>query len=167
MLYDVIMIKHCLLFAAFLLVPLVLVQAGPLFSPTWGFRLDIPEGYELSGGDGANQFSFSSPFESNLDIIIYTGRASAAAVADELEQRLSNRGRKHVFTYNGREAALLELRITQGRNTISGWALCLELEARDRNNKVFLAALAFGPDSAELQHVHLSVLEFCTVRPKS
>ncbi|MCL1815087.1 MAG: hypothetical protein FWG27_04635 [Treponema sp.] len=139
--------------------------AEPLNSPTWGFRLDLPEGYELTGGDKKNQFSFSSSFGTSLDLIAYSGKASAAALAEELEKKLSNQGKKHVFMYNGREAAVMELRFTQGRNTITGWALCLELEnpvapaGGGPNVKGHLAAMAYGPDKAELQCLHLSVLD--------
>ncbi|MDR0448718.1 MAG: hypothetical protein LBH07_08630 [Treponema sp.] len=128
--------------------------AESLYSPTWGFRLDLPEGYELSGGDKKNSFSFSSSFGSSLDLMVYTDRASVAALADDLEKRLSNQGKKHNFSYNGREAAVLELRFTQGRNTFTGWALCMGLEA-----KAYLAAIAYGPDKPELQCLHLSVLD--------
>jgi hypothetical protein len=133
--------------------------AEPLFSPTWGFRLDLPEEYELTGGDNRNQFSFASSFETHLDLAVYTNKDSAPALATELGTRLSNRGERHVFTFNGKQTALLELRFSnpQFRNaSFTGWALCIELEQEPR---AFLAVLAYGPDRPELQNLHLSVLD--------
>ena len=114
---------------------LVLILAPVLFgftellsSPTWGFRLYLPEGYELIDGDGKNAFSFASSVETSLDLIVYTDKPFAAVLAEEIETKLSSRGKRNAFTYNNREAAIMELNFTQGGNSISGWALCLELD---------------------------------------
>jgi len=160
--------KLCFICAVFCLA--LSLWAEPLYSPTWGFRLDLPEGYELTGGDKKNQFSFSSSFGAGLDLVVYTDKASPSALADELEKKLSNKGKKHVVEYNGRETAIMELRFTQGRNSFSGWALCLELETQvssgstaggrsGANTKAHLAAMAYGPDKKELESLHLSVLD--------
>ncbi|MDR2211926.1 MAG: hypothetical protein LBO65_10765 [Spirochaetaceae bacterium] len=131
--------------------------AEPLYSPSWGFRLDLPEGYELSGGDKKNQFSFGSSFNTYLDMAVYTGRESVLSLAEELEKKLSNRGTKHPFTFNGRGAVLLELRFANSRGGyFTGWALCMELA---QENRPLLAAMAYGPDREELRCLHLSVLD--------
>jgi hypothetical protein len=142
-----------------LIFPALVLGAEPLYSPSWGFRLDLPEEYELTGGDHKNQFSFESPFGSYLDLAVYTDKQSAPALAAELETKLSNRGERHVFTFNGKQAVLMELRFANPslRNTsFTGWALCIELEQEPNS---LLAAMAYGPDKAELQNLHLSVLD--------
>jgi hypothetical protein len=154
-----------------ILITALSLGAEPLYSPTWGFRIDLPEGYELTGGDKKNTFSFSSSFGTGLDLAVYTDKASATALAEDLEKKLSNRGTRKVITYNSKEAVIMELRFTQGRNAMAGWALCMELEtqvasgsggassARGRNTKAYLAALAYGPDKAEVQCLHVSALD--------
>jgi hypothetical protein len=60
----------------------------------------------------------------------------------------------------------MELNFTQGRASVTGWALFLELETQVpsatksmANEKAYLAALAYGPSRPELQSLHLSVLD--------
>jgi len=140
-------------------------QAESLNSPTWGFRLDLPEGYELTGGDNRNQFTFASSFGAFFDIAVYTNKSSTAALADEIEKKLSNKGKKRVIPYNGTDAVVMELQFASplSKNTsFSGWALCVELEnpSNDpRKAKAFLWAMAYGPPKAELQNLHLSALD--------
>ncbi|MDR2073716.1 MAG: hypothetical protein LBP60_09840 [Spirochaetaceae bacterium] len=134
-------------------------EAEPLYSPSWGFRLDLPGGYELSGGDAKNQFSFVSSFNTHFDMAIYTGRDSVLSLAEELGKKLSNRGTARSFTFNGRQAAMLELRFINprgGSGYVTGWALCMELE---QENRPLLAAIAYGPDREDLRCLHLSILD--------
>ena len=155
---------------AFALVSAAFIQAEPLYSPTWGFRLDLPEGYDLTGGDKKNSFSFKSELGTILDIVVYTDKDSVKALAEDMEKRLSNKGETHIFNYNNKETAILELNIGQGRDAMAGWVLCLELEtqiapaarasvAGGANKKAYLAALAYGPAKPELECFHLSVLD--------
>ena len=158
--------KRNILFFALVLVPALFLMAEPVYSPTWGFRLDLPEGYELIGGDKKNTFSFSSSFGTTLDIVVNTGKASAVSITEDIEKKLSNKGKIQAFTYNNREAVVMELRFIQGGITITGWALCMELETQAAssskggpNVKAHLTALAYGPEKADLQYLHLSVLD--------
>ena len=146
------------------------IQAEQLVSPTWGFRLYLPSGYEFIDGDGKNAFSFESSFGTNLDLLVYTDKASVTALAEETEQKISNRGKKNVFTYNNRETIVMELDFLRGSDAITGWALFLELDnpsasetlsssAGRENSKAYLLALAYGPPRAELQNLHISLLD--------
>jgi hypothetical protein len=98
--------------------------------------------------------------------MVYPDKASVAALAEEMEKRLSNRGKTHIFTYNNKETAVMELEIGQGRDAMTGWALCLELETQiapaargEPNRKAYMLALAYGPPKPELECFHLSVLD--------
>ncbi|MDR0599549.1 MAG: hypothetical protein LBG84_05635 [Treponema sp.] len=142
--------------------------AEPIRSPAWGFRLDLPEGYEFSGGDGRDQFSFRSSFGSILDLTVK--RASSPnpqggikTMAEELGKNLSSRGETRFFSYHGRAAALMELRFSGPRPRAggnppeyTGHALLMELEMESRP---ILVALAYGPDREELRGLHLSALD--------
>ncbi|MDR1505540.1 MAG: hypothetical protein LBI67_00385 [Treponema sp.] len=146
----------------------VLASAGanPLYSPSWRFRLDLPEGYELSGGDGQNRFSFSSHFGASVDIAVYTGKTSVEALAEELEKKLSSRGERHRYDYNGKAAVLSTVNFPdpQRRSSrLSGWAFYAELEAAGGAERPMLFAVAYGPPDNALQSLHLSVLDSIAV----
>jgi hypothetical protein len=138
------------------------VYAEPLYSPTWGFRLDLPEGYKFSDGDGKNRFSFQSGFGTFLDIAVYTGKTSAEALAEELEQKLSGRGERHVYDYNGKKAVLSQLSFPDPQkrgSRLSGWAFYVELKAPENRAVPVLFVLAYGPQDDAFQSLHLSVLD--------
>jgi len=142
------------------------LAAESLYSPTWGFRLDLPEEYELAGGDKRNSFSFASSFGTAFEIEVYTNKGSTARIAGDIEKKLNNKGKKQVINYNGTEAVIIQLQFAhpQQKNTqLTGWALCLELDGSVVNpstkDKGILLALAYGPDKPELQALHLSVLD--------
>jgi hypothetical protein len=162
------------LYALALIIPLILfavppLRGEPLYSPSWGFYLDLPEGYGLSGGDGKDRFAFQSPGGACFDLVVYApGRyPSAEGLAEDAARRIGNRGERSPFDYNGKEAALLELDFPDpgaagGRNarTMTGWGLALELEAEAGNGRPLLLALAYGPaDQGELLFFHLSALD--------
>ncbi|MDR2020799.1 MAG: hypothetical protein LBQ14_08560 [Treponema sp.] len=139
------------------------IPGEPLVSPTWGFRVDPPEGYVYVDGDGKNRFSFQSPQGASLDLAVYGGSgraenyASVRAMAEDVQKRLNNRGAAGYFTYGGREAALVSLDFAPGEAAREGWALCIELEGESRP---LLLALAYGPRGQEkLRPLHLSALD--------
>jgi hypothetical protein len=139
------------------------VRAEPLYSPTWGFRLDLPEGYELSEGDGKNQFSFHSGFGTFFDIAVYTGKTSIEALAEEVEQKLSGRGERHAYDYNGKKAVLSQISFPDPQkrgSRLSGWAFYVELQATENSAAApVLFAFAYGPQGDAFQSLHLSVLD--------
>jgi hypothetical protein len=139
-------------------------RAEPLYSPTWGFRLDLPEGYEFSDGDGKSRFSFYSGFGTFLDIVVYTGKTSVEALAEEVEQKLSGRGERHAYDYNGKKAVLSRFSFPDPQkrgSTLSGWAFYVELPEPENNAGAapMLFAFAYGPRDDAFQSLHLSVLD--------
>jgi hypothetical protein len=144
----------CRLLAVFLFFGTMKAAASPLYSPSWGFWLDLPEGYELSGGDGKDRFSFQSPQGSGFDLVVYTSYASVKELAEDTGKRLKNEGDTGYFTYRDKEACLMELRFPSGSGTIEGWGLCVEIKG------ALLLALAYGPAGrGDLQIFHLSALD--------
>jgi hypothetical protein len=157
------------MFAAVSRTPL---PAEPLVSPTWGFRVDLPECYEFSGGDGRDRFSFSTGDGAMVDIVVYPGGtyASVRALAADVQKRLGSRGETSAFVYRDKQAAVLELEFTLpggGSGAVSGWGLCTELESKDNGPPPLLTALAYGPaDNAVLKTLAVSTLDSVAPTPR-
>jgi hypothetical protein len=139
-------------------------QAEPLYSPTWGFHIDLPEGYEFSGGDGKNQFSFRSRLGTSFDIAVYTGKPSVEALAEEVERKLSGRGERNAYDYNGKKAVLSQLSFPDPQkrgSSLSGWAFYVELKTPETNAGIapVLFAFAYGSQDDTFQSLHLSALD--------
>ncbi|MDR2133818.1 MAG: hypothetical protein LBP27_01830 [Treponema sp.] len=140
-----------------LLVRTILPLYGePLFSPAWGFKIDLPEGYEYTNGNGRDRFSFESPEGAQFDLAVYSGR-SLKDLVDDTVKRLKNRGELSYFEYNGKNAALVELKFSN----LEGWALCVELENREKAaNSPLLLALSYGQaGNRNLDILHMSALD--------
>ena len=148
----------------------VSVFAAPLYSPTWGFRVDLPEGYEYSGGDRKDRFSFESAFGSQFDLIVYSGTqgraapyADVEALARDVQRRLNNKGDMDTFDYHHKKTVIMELSFLNsgagGRSVpVSGWALCMELGSP--NQGALLLAMAYGPSGRnDLEVLHFSALD--------
>jgi hypothetical protein len=146
-----------LIFILFLISQTAL-RAEPLVSPAWGFRIDLPECYEFSGGDGRNRFSFHGPEGTAVDIVVYPGGTytSIEALAEDIQKRLGSRGEMSVFIYRDKRAVVIELEFAipdtgqrpgKGGRTesFSGWGLCTELEKKDGGPPPLFTALAYGP----------------------
>jgi hypothetical protein len=135
------------------------LRAEPLVSPTWAFRIDLPEGYRYSGGDGKNRFSFQFSNGGALDLVVYPNEyASVEALAADVQRRLASRGTIGYFEYGHKPAAMLELAFSGNAGSFSGWGICLELAAADAS-KPLLCVLAYGPAGRDLESFHLSALD--------
>jgi hypothetical protein len=142
-------------------------SAEPLVSPTWGFSIDLPEGYALVGGDGNNRFSFATETGAHLDLIAYpAGRyESPDAAASNAIERLKAKAEASAFSYRGKKAILMSLTFDAGEGPVEGWGLCVELapQASSRaagRSAPTLLALAYGPaGDADLDGFHRSALD--------
>ena len=141
--------KRC--FLLLILVP-VFVFSEALYSPTWGFFIDLPEGYEYTDGDGRDRFSFSGPVGAMFDIVVYNGAyGSINQLVNDINGRLGNSGKVDYFNYNEKKAAVIELNFGGYR----GWGLCFELPSSP-----MLIALAYGPaNRGDLDLFHISALD--------
>ncbi|MDR2403054.1 MAG: hypothetical protein LBD78_03390 [Spirochaetaceae bacterium] len=159
------------------------LMAAPLKSDIWGFRIDLPEGYAFTGGDGKNRFSFSSPAGGTFDMVVYPGgtHASVDALARDVQKRLGARGDISGFVYRNKDAALLRMTFSadsgRSRKQYTGWGLCIELEAPESRGesgglstgrpggekadpaKPLLLALAYGPEAGAADDLQLSALD--------
>jgi hypothetical protein len=156
------------LFAVAFFAALNTLPAEPLASPSWGFRIDLPEDYSYVSGDGRDKFSFRTPEGASFELAVYppgrTGYPDLETLAGDVNRRLGNRGETSVFEYRDREAILLELDFSlpaQGGPgaSLSGWGLCMELEAQTAGTPMILA-LAYGDaGQGDLGILHLSALD--------
>jgi hypothetical protein len=139
--------------------------AEPLYSPAWGFRIDLPEGYTYQAGDGKSSFSFKSPEGAVFDLAIYQGRyKSVEALAKETGRRIGNTGDISYFDYHNKKAALMELNFSGN----TGWGLAVELapvtggqgSGGTGTGRPQLLALAYNPaGKTDLSILHLSGLD--------
>jgi len=143
------------IFLLILLVP-VFVFSESLYSPTWGFFLDLPEGYEYIEGDGRDRFSFKGPSDAMFDLLIYNGRfGTIRELITDINKRLGNSGEVDFFNYNEKQAAVI--RLTFDGNY--GWGFCVELD-NSANRTPMLLALAYAQqNSDELELLHISALD--------
>jgi len=134
------------------------LPAQPLYSPTWGFRLDLPPGYEYVDGNAFDRFSFEGPSNAMFDILVYNGvYPSLEDMVDDVNRRLGNTGNVSFFEYGGREAVIIELLF----GGMEGWALGLELddEGMVAGSPPLLLALAYAPIGTEnVDLLHISAL---------
>jgi hypothetical protein len=140
------------------------VFAGPLYSPTWGFFIDPPEGYVYIEGNDQDRYSFEGPNGLQCTLRVYSGvYQTMRELADDVTRRLSNRGDMDFFTYRDKSAAMIELRF----GGFTGWGLAVELEAGGGGAaRPMLLALSYGPaDAADMDIFHLSVLD--SIAPSS
>jgi hypothetical protein len=130
--------------------------AEPMYSPTWGFLLDLPEGYKFIDGDARDRFSFEGPNGAMFDIAVYNGGyPNIRDLISDVNKRIGNKGEVDFYQYNNRQAAIMKLDF----NNNEGLGLAVELDNSGRQ-KPLLLALAYGPASAkELELFHVSALD--------
>jgi len=132
------------------------VFAESLYSPTWGFHFDLPEGYDYIEGDGKDRFSFSNHQGLMFDLIVYNERFNSIRdLANDVTKRLSNRGDVDFFKYRDKEAMVMKLEFGE----FDGWALAVEL-AQTGSAKPMLLALSYSPAAIKgLELFHISALD--------
>jgi hypothetical protein len=147
--------KPRLLFFLFL-VP-VLLPAAPVYSPTWGFWLDLPEGYEYVEGNNVDRYSFQDSQGAKFDIAVYNGvYQDVEQLSADIKRRLGNTGDTAFFEYGDKAAAMMELSF----GGYAGWGLCVELGKGPNGNTPLMAALAYAPvEKKGMDLYHLSALD--------
>ena len=137
------------------------LSAESLYSPTWGFFLDLPEGYEFIDGNGRDRFSFAGPSDAMFDLVVYDGNyPSIRELVSDINRRIGNRGDADFYSYRNRQAAIIKLTF----GSYDGWGLCVEIgdesPADTSAVRPMLLALAYGPaDARELDLFHVSALD--------
>ena len=170
--------KKRLVFLPLLLFICPFAFPGPLENPTWGFSLDLPEGYEYSGGDGKTAFSFLHPDGASFEISVSYAApgqrtdnkayASIEEMSRDVKAKLNSSGDIEYFEYREKKASFLELVFSLPRDgRMSGWALCVELGQPKQTSatnasapRPLLLAMAYGPAGKQgLEALHFSALD--------
>jgi len=152
-----VIVRNLFFFICYLL-SVTSLPAAPLHSTTWGFTLDLPEGYEYTDGNNQDRYSFQGPNKVMFDIVVYNGvYQDVEQMANDVNRRLGNSGEIALFKYEGKSAALMDLHFKD----YSGWGLCLELSKNTEAAKTpLLCALAYSPSSgADMDLFHISALD--------
>jgi len=133
-----------------------ILSAESMFSPTWGFYIDIPEGYDYVDGDAKDRFSFSGPEGLMFDLVVYNRRYETMLdLVEDINRRIQNKGDVDFFRYNDKQAAIIKLDF----GDYDGWGLAVELESSS-TIKPMLLALAYGPEEKkDLEIFHISALD--------
>lgn len=146
------------LFILLIFIP-ILSFAEPMYSPTWGFFIDLPEGYEYIDGDARDRFSFAGPQGLMFDLVVYDGRfVSMLEMVNDVNRRLSNSGDADFFQYRDKQAAIIKLTF----GNFDGWGLGIELSPQPNGSgrRPILLALAYGPATRkDLELFHISALD--------
>jgi hypothetical protein len=150
------------LYLFFLFLVPAFLPAESLYSPTWGFALDLPEGYAYAEGNNVDRYSFSGPQGARFDMAVYDNVYSdVEQLSSDVKRRLGSGGDIAFFEYGEKAAVLMELRF----GDLSGWGLCLELEGGHRppgglgGNAPLLVALSYAPEKANMDLYHFSALD--------
>jgi hypothetical protein len=152
-----VIVRYLFFFICYVL-SVISLPASPLHSTTWGFTLDLPEGYEYTDGNNQDRYSFQGPNKAMFDIVVYNGvYQDVEQMANDVNRRLGNSGEIALFEYEGKPAALMDLHF----KGYSGWGLCLELAKNTEAAKTpLLCALAYSPSSgADMDLFHISALD--------
>ena len=142
-------------FIAILSLPQI-ISAESMFSPTWGFYIDLPEGYNFVDGDGKDRFSFEGPEGLLFDIVVYNNRFNTLFdLVEDINKKITNQGDVDFFRYNGKQAAIMELVFGE----YSGWGMAVELSGTGAKPPM-LVALSYNLKSKNnFELFHLSALD--------
>ena len=133
-----------------------LAFAETIYSPAWGFTVDLPEGYEFVGGDGKDKFSFSGPKELSFDLVVFNGTyKSIKEMVDDVNRKLGNNGSVDFYDYNGKPAAVVELNFMKK----TGWGLCLTLAPSSNSAATMILALSYNDAGKKMDLFHMSALD--------
>ncbi len=119
--------RGALLAMALILLPALGLTAEQLYSPEWGYALDLPEGYLLTDRDGSKRYNFTHQlFPAQLQMALY-GRSefpSSELALEHVTKQLGSTGPNVTFTWRSKEASIARVE----SKPRAGWALAVELD---------------------------------------
>jgi hypothetical protein len=132
------------------------VHAERLGSETYGYSLDLPEGYSLAEKNGSTRYHFvHSIYKTDLQIAIYPKSQfkNADGALGFVTEQLASAGEIVSLEWRHRDAAIAQLSFTG----YAGWAIALELD-RDKG-WIALACYAAADRATALEPLFISTLD--------
>jgi len=153
------LLKKCLLCVAVLL-RFYNLHGELLYSPTWGYSLDLPELWQLVDRSGNNRFLFHHQLApAHLQIAVYpVGQIPDAQGA--LEPVLDQLGSRHQiapFIWRHRTAAISPVEFRSGNQALAGWSLAVELA--EQKGYLVLVCTAPKHQATDLEPLIISTLD--------
>ncbi|ULQ59674.1 hypothetical protein K7I13_14650 [Brucepastera parasyntrophica] len=133
-----------------------LIQAEQLFSPEWGYALDMPEGYVLADKRDTTRYLFvHNLVPANLQIAVYpsTQFKKASEALGFAAEQISRETKIADFEWRFRSAAITQIHSEQ----IAGWGIALELETK--GNWLVMLCYANAEKAAGLEDFLVSTLD--------
>jgi len=132
------------------------LSAEALSSQTWGYAIDLPEGYALAEKSGTDRYHFShTMFPVDLQIALYpTEKFTGADKAlNYVTTQLKSTGTEVAFEWRFRSAAIGKIETGE----YAGWSVALELA----NKKGWIVMACFAPEAraTELESLIISTLD--------
>ncbi len=141
--------KKCLLVTAVLFL-LSSVYTEQLYSPSWGYGLDLPELWQLADSSGNNRFLFHHELApARLQIALYPAGQirDAQGALEPVLTRLGSHRQIAQFIWRHRTAAISPVDFRSGTQALAGWSLAVELSG----GKGYLVLVCTAPkDQATL-----------------
>lgn len=117
---------------------LALILAVPTLADEWysdkGFFIDLPEGFDLAGGDGESSFTFLSLDQSVVaEIQVAPGARypTARSAWDSVAKKLATAGSPYAYRYANRDALLAEVSFGSGTSSFKGLLFVLDGPSAD------------------------------------
>lgn len=132
------------------------LSAEALASQTWGYAIDLPEGYTLEEKSGTDRYHFShTMFPVDLQIALYPNEKfpDAGKALNYVTKQLKSTGTEVAFEWRYRSAAIGKIET----GDYAGWSVSVELE----NKKGWLVMACFAPEAnaTELEALIISTLD--------
>lgn len=119
--------------------------AEAVIDDTFGYSLDIPEGYELSaaGNDNLSLAFNHKNLPVTLAVKIYDSKGDSLSVLQNAMQKIGSKEKPSIFTWNDSLCSVANAKFTVEVSDYEGWAVCAPTEKPG----YFLTLLCYAPAS--------------------
>ncbi len=119
--------------------------AEPVIDETFGYALDIPEGYQLSatGNDNLSLAFNHKNLPVTLAVKIYDSEGDALSVLQTAMQKIGSKEKASIFEWNDSLCSVANAKFTVEVSDYEGWAVC----APTTKAGYFLTLLCYAPAS--------------------
>ncbi|MGI5077720.1 hypothetical protein [Treponema maltophilum] len=140
------------------------LAAEQMYSPTWGYVLDIPEGFRLGYKEGADSYQFEHElFPLTLIVRSWPQTISAGEKMKEVLAKLNASGRTQEFVWHSRNCALSFFSMNLQNRTNRGRAIIVPAD----EDKGLTLVLAYTPEQQFEQFQTLIVSALNSFSPQS